>query len=99
MPNKFYRWIYISFFNLLIVALLGVVMRYKIAFSLPFINQKNFLNAHSHFAFAGWISQALMFFIVLYIYQNSPFFSYKKYRLLLWLNLLTAYGMLCSFPF
>jgi len=29
------------------------------------------------FAFAGWISQALMFFIVLYIYQSSPFFHIK----------------------
>lgn len=93
------KWFRISLFNLLIVATLGVIMRYKIAFSLPFVNQKYLLGAHSHFAFAGWITQALMVFISFYISKNSHFFSLKKYNYLLLANLLTAYGMLFSFPF
>lgn len=94
-----HKWFRIAIFNLLLVALLGVIMRYKIAFSLPFINQKNFLSAHSHFAFAGWITQAIMSFIALYISERKPGFSLKKYNYLLLANLLTAYGMLFSFPF
>lgn len=93
------KWFRISLSNVLIVAFLGVIMRYKIAFSLPFINQKNLLGAHSHFAFAGWITQALMVFIAFYISKNSHSFSLKKYNYLLLANLLTAYGMLFSFPF
>ena len=53
------KWIRICLLNLFLVALLGVVLRYKIAFSLPFIDQRNLLHAHSHFAFAGWISQSI----------------------------------------
>ena len=94
-----YKWLRITLINLLLVAFLGVIMRYKIAFSLPFVNQKNLLNAHSHFAFAGWITQALMTFIALYIARNSNAFSLKKYNYLLLANLITAYGMLFSFPF
>ncbi len=95
----FRRWFRISIFNLLLVSTLGVLMRYKIAFSLPFVNQRYLLNAHSHFAFAGWVTQVLMIFIAVYISQNSKSFSVKKYNYLLFANLFTAYGMLFSFPF
>ncbi len=93
------KWLNIAIANLLIVAFLGCIMRYKIAFSLPFINQKFLLNAHSHFAFAGWITQALMTFIGLFVAKHSNSFSLKKYNYLLWGNFITAFGMLLSFPF
>ncbi|SFP85662.1 hypothetical protein [Parafilimonas terrae] len=99
MTISLYKWLRIAVFNLLLVAFLGLVMRYKIAFSLPFITQKYFLNAHSHFAFAGWITQALMTFIAFYIAKNKASFSLKKYNRLLFANLITAYGMLFCFPF
>lgn len=93
------KWLNIAIVNLLIVALLGCIMRYKIAFSLPFINQKFLLNAHSHFAFAGWITQALMTFIAAFVFKHGSTFSQKKYNYLLLGNLITACGMLLSFPF
>lgn len=99
MNISLHKWLRIAVFNLLLVALAGAVMRYKIAFSLPFINQKFLLNAHSHFAFAGWITQALMVFIARYIEENNNRFSAKKYNYLLLANAITAYGMLFSFPF
>ena len=92
------KWIRIALINLLIVAFLGVIMRYKIAYSLPFIEQKNFLHAHSHFAFAGWITQALMTLMVAYLAKGSAETIFKKYRWLLAGNLIAAYGMLFSFP-
>lgn len=93
------RWMKIPFLNLLIVAFIGVILRYKIAFSLPFVDQKYLLHAHSHFAFSGWLSQLLMAFIIQYLQKKNQYLHLKKYKLLLWINLISAYGMLLSFPF
>ncbi|CAN5299129.1 hypothetical protein BH09BAC2_BH09BAC2_04380 [soil metagenome] len=92
-----HKYIRICLFNLMIVALLGVILRYKIAFSLSIVDQKHLLHAHSHFAFAGWLSQLIMTLMVAYISKEAPFS--KKYKWLLIANLITAYGMLLSFPF
>lgn len=91
------KLIKISLLNLLIVSIFGVLLRYKIAFSFPYFDQKYLLHAHSHFAFSGWVSQTLM---VLIISKLIPFLSEKKssnyYRVIL-CNLFLAYGMLISF--
>ncbi|MDQ2863591.1 MAG: hypothetical protein M3R50_08095, partial [Bacteroidota bacterium] len=92
------KWILIAFINLLIVSILGVTMRYKIAFYLPFIEQRNFLHAHSHFAFSGWVTQILMVLLWAFLYQYLPATSLKKYKWLIILNLAAAYGMLFTFP-
>ena len=91
------RWIRIAFINLLIVASLGVIMRYKIAYYLPFIKQENFLHAHSHFAFAGWLTQVIMVLMVLSLIDHLPGVSLKKYTWLISANVLIAYAMLVSF--
>ncbi|MBS1743135.1 MAG: hypothetical protein JST81_08880 [Bacteroidetes bacterium] len=88
----------IALANLLIVAGIGVVMRYKIAYSLPIVDQKNLLHGHSHFAFAGWISHALMLLLIQYLAGKKGNQVFKKYRWVLTANLITAYGMLISFP-
>ncbi len=95
---NFRKWLQLSFLNLLIVAAIGVVLRYKIAYSLSFIDQKKLLHGHSHFAFSGWVSLALMAFIVsrLSVHRGQDLF--KKYNRILFANLLCAYGMLVSFP-
>lgn len=98
MPRYLQRWTKIALFNLLIVASIGVVLRYKIAFSLPFIDQKHLLHGHSHFAFAGWITQAIMVFMVAYLATQIGSSAYKRYRWLLAANLFTAIGMLITFP-
>lgn len=88
-------WVRFSLLNLVLVALLGTLMRYKIAFSLPWIDQKNLLHAHSHFAFAGWVSLALSAAMIATL---PPEISGKSfYKWLLGLTNLTAYGMLLSF--
>jgi hypothetical protein len=98
MPLYVQRWLKIALFNLFIVASIGVVLRYKIAFSLPFVDQKHLLHGHSHFAFAGWISQAIMILLVAYLATQLGETMYKRYRWLLYANLFTAYGMLITFP-
>jgi len=74
-------------------------MRYKIAYSLPFIDQKKILHAHSHFAFAGWITMVLMVLLVAYLVKQQGDIILKKYKWILTANLITAYGMLFTFPF
>ncbi|MBV4356341.1 hypothetical protein [Pinibacter aurantiacus] len=93
----FSKWIRISFLNLLIVALCGVILRYKIVFSLPIIEQKHLLHAHSHFAFTGWITQTIFCFLVFFLQKKNITDVYAKYKWLLIANLISAYGMLISF--
>lgn len=92
------RWLRVSLLNLLIVASIGVVLRYKIAFSLPFIDQKFLLHGHSHFAFSGWITQTLMVLLVAYLSKQTQKNKFTEYRGLLLAHLVTSYGMLVAFP-
>lgn len=92
------RWLRISLFNLLIVSFIGVILRYKIAFYFPFIDQKNLLHGHSHFAFTGWVSQALYVLLADYLAKQKGDSVLKRYRWLLYANAISAYGMLISFP-
>jgi hypothetical protein len=89
------KWIRLALFNLLLVALAGLLLRLKILFPLPWIHHKNLLHAHSHFAFAGWISLFLMSALVGLLPDGIA----KKYNRILGLYTITAYGMLLSFPF
>ncbi|MEO6252308.1 MAG: hypothetical protein ABIO79_03350 [Ferruginibacter sp.] len=98
MALPLHRWLKIALINLLIVASLGVVLRYKILYPLPFVDQKHLLHGHSHFAFAGWITQVIMTLLVAYLANQRGAAIYKRYRWLLYANLLTAYGMLIAFP-
>jgi hypothetical protein len=96
--NRFLnKWLVISFFNLCLVAFLGVVLRYKIAFYLPFVQQKFLLHSHSHFAFSGWVTQTLMVLLIHHLSLQSGEQILKKYRWLLNANLFVSYGMLISF--
>lgn len=85
--------------SLIFVALLGTIMRYKIGFALPFFHQKYLQEAHSHFAFAGWLTQVLMFLMVRILRRDISDLDAKPYTFLLRANLLTAYGMLLAFLF
>lgn len=89
-------WIKFSLINLSIVALLGLIMRYKIGFEFPFLNQKNIQHSHSHFAFAGWISHTLMVLMIAFL-SSKISIKVKKYNLLLITHLICSYGMLFSF--
>ena len=83
----------------MLVGALGCILRYKIAYSLPFVDQKFLLHAHSHFAFSGWVTLALMTLLVKYLSDKTLTNQFPKYRWILWANLVTAYGMLFTFPF
>jgi hypothetical protein len=97
MKNK-NAWITVSLVNLVIVALLGFSLRTKFIFPIPFLDYRNLISAHSHFAFGGWVTLVLM---VLFI-ENclAPQQKQQKaYQVILWGILLSSYGMLLTFPF
>lgn len=94
-----HSWIKISLANLTIVALIGVLMRYKISHSLPWADQKNLLHAHSHFAFTGWVALALMTLMIQRLSYDHNHNYFRRYRFILIANIISAYGMLLSFPF
>lgn len=100
MFTKASFWLKFSLLNLLLVALLGLLMRYKIGFEFPHFDQKSLQLSHSNFAFFGWISQTLMVLMVAALAQKSSDSTksfLKKYDYVLAANLLSAYGMLISF--
>lgn len=90
-------WLKFSIINLMLVSILGVLMRYKIGFEFPYLNQKYLQHAHSHFAFVGWITSTLYVLMVDFIQSKIPLTHYKQYKVLLLSNLICAYGMLISF--
>ena len=92
-------WIRFSIFNLLLVALLGLLMRYKIGFEFPLLDQKSLQHSHSHFAFAGWVSHTLMTLLISFLqkYDLKNKIIFKKYNSILIGNLICSYVMLFSF--
>jgi len=93
MVIKFAR---LSLLNLFIVSILGITLRCKAVFSLPFIDYKNLLNAHSHFAFAGWVTTAL-FTGLIYMLSSSGRPLSDIYRYQFRLSQISSFGMLVSF--
>ncbi|MBS1645881.1 MAG: hypothetical protein JST67_00930 [Bacteroidetes bacterium] len=91
-------WIRFSLVNLLVVALLGGLMRYKIGFDFPYLMQKNIQHAHSHFAFSGWIAHTIYVLLITFITEKIPYHNnLSAYTKLLICNLICSYGMLISF--
>jgi hypothetical protein len=92
-----HKWTRLAFLNLLVLAGVGLLLRYKIVFPLPMVDQKHLLHAHSHFAFAGWASLAVYAALLHVLRLNER--QSSSFERLLWLQQLSSYGMLFSFPF
>jgi len=92
------NWVIISLINFFIVGCLGLLMRVKFLYSLPWIDHKYLLHSHSHFAFTGWVTTALMvFFFAAASRMNRREAFIPHQQLLILANLLISYGMLISF--
>jgi hypothetical protein len=91
------KWLSFTIFSLLVVAALGVLLRYKITFSLPAINQKFLQHSHSHFAMSGWLTQLLMILLASSVSRTIDLNHFRKYNFVLFANIFASYGMLASF--
>lgn len=95
--NSKNRWINLSIVNLCIVAGLGVLMRSKIIFDLPWIDYNRLVDTHGHFAFAGWATLVLL---TLLVYElPGALYNKKIYQFLLWAVFVCSWATLFLTPF
>lgn len=89
-------WVTIGLFNLCIVAVLGVLLRTKMVFSIESVEFTNVLEAHYHFAMNGWVTLTLL---ALMVYELLPESVNKKpvYQWLLSGILISSYGLAFCF--
>ncbi len=92
------RWMRLALLNLVFVVLAGVFTRYKVTYSLPQVDFKNLLHAHSHFAFSAWAASALFAMIIAFFLEKTQQES-KAFSRLFVVNQIASYGMLISFLF
>jgi hypothetical protein len=92
------NWVTIAIINLSVVALLGVGLRTKLLFPVYFIDFKNLLSAHSHFAFGGWVTLILAALLIDKFLPHE-LKNKKIYQVILWGILICSYGMVFTFPF
>lgn len=98
MKISYKQWFIIALVDFLIVAIYGALMRYKFLVPIPWLDHKNLLHAHSHFAFTAWVSMTLMILLPMMLNSQRATDSVPKpYSILLYLNLLTSVGMLVAF--
>lgn len=95
LATQLVRW---SLFNLMVVALVGVLMR-----ALPFIDgfpltYKNVLHGHSHFAFGGWVMPVLLALLLKAFPALAQAVAFRHWRNISVLLMASAYGMLLAFP-
>jgi hypothetical protein len=96
--QKLHRWLLVfSLFNLLVVALTGLFLRSYPFISFP-LTFKNVLHGHSHFAFGGWVMPVLLSLMLRYLPVLRERIAYRHWRNVALLLLISAYGMLFSFP-
>lgn len=95
-PLRTHFWYRVALLNLVLLATVGVLLRYKHFASIPWLHYKNFLHGHSHFAFAGWVSLALMAAIGHVLGTGNARLA-RQMQQLLWAQWLIALGMLISF--
>ena len=89
----------LAFFNLFLVAAVGVVLRTYPLLPISFPAYKNLLHAHSHFAFGGWVMPILFVLIIKYFSELANSIAFRHLKNIAVLFLFSAYGMLLSFPF
>ncbi|WP_404425313.1 hypothetical protein [Nibricoccus sp. IMCC34717] len=82
--------------GLALTALLGTFLRGAMVFPISGINTRNFVHAHSHVAFLGWIFNG---FFALSLAHFAPDSLLKPLRRLFWCMQVALAGMLVAFPF
>jgi hypothetical protein len=88
----------LSLFNLLIVALIGVLLRATpFLDALPF-SYHNLLHGHSHFAFGGWVQPVLLALLLRHFPELAQRVAFRHWRNVIVLLLASAWGMLLTFP-
>lgn len=91
MNPSYFRWAIVNF---VVVSILGILLRYMQLYDLPLLNYQFMLHAHSHFAFSGWMFFSIALLIAILCSDDKLTTGFKT---ILFLSLVSAYGMLASF--
>ncbi len=78
-----------------VAAVLGLLLRMQLVYPLSWVNYGNFLHAHSHVAFLGWVFNA---FFALALRFFVPGEQWRSYLLIFLLTQVAVVGMLVTFP-
>ncbi|RAU81815.1 hypothetical protein [Pontibacter arcticus] len=95
--TKKQNWLLVALLNFVVVALLGLLLRWQVVSPFAGINYKYLLHAHSHVALLGWLYPAC-FVALLYAYLPVNLRSKPTYAWQFWLSQGAVLGMLLSFP-
>lgn len=85
--------------NFLVLSIAGLWLRGYTFLPVNFFAYKNLLHAHSHFAFGGWVMPGLLWLTLKYFPELQQENNYRHWRNVFALVMISAYGMLFSFPF
>lgn len=90
-------WILFSFFNFLVAAVMGLILRGAFVWEINWMDYRNLMHGHSHVAMLGWVYLALY---ILIGYRFIPKDKWEKpiYSRLFWFTQMTVIGMMISFP-
>ncbi|MEJ8755623.1 hypothetical protein WG947_01330 [Pontibacter sp. H259] len=91
------NWLLVALLNLVIVAGLGLLLRWNFVDQVAGLNYKHLLHAHSHVALLGWLYSAV-FILLLHAYLPVGLSTRGVYKWLFWLSQGAVLGMLLSFP-
>lgn len=83
-------------FNFLLVAIIGLSLRWITLSPVLGVNYRHLVHTHSHMAFLGWVFGALFVAITTYYLPDSKGTFYRK---VFWGLQLAVFGMLFTFPF
>lgn len=71
-------WVNVSILGLCTICLLGLLLRSKIVFAIPFLNYNHLVEAHFRFTFSGWVTLALLLLMVRELLPESQ--DKRKYN-------------------
>ena len=86
-----------ALFSLVIIAMMGLLLRWTFVAPVAGLNYKYLLHAHSHAALLGWLFPVL-FIALLHVYLPASFRDKAVYSWQFWLAQGSVLGMLFSFP-
>lgn len=90
------RHIRLALAYFLIIAILGVLLRFFPIFDIP-VNYKFIVHTHSHIALLGWVYTALTSLLYYAFLRSQP--NQKSYKFIFYCTQASILGMLMSFPF
>jgi hypothetical protein len=88
-------WINLSVLALCTIGLLGLSLRSKIIFSIPFLNYNHLVEAHFRFTFSGWVTLALLLLMIKELLPESQ--GKRKYDWLFAAITITSWLLLIVF--